>query len=68
MRLCGIGYYGENVAAVEYKLKRTRDAIKDQRRIKQLAGVEVYTPAEIRHSMPLLEMEESQLLEQLKQL
>ena len=38
------------------------------RRIKQLAGVADYSPDEIRQDVPLLEMENSQLLEQLKQL
>ena len=56
---------------MKYTLRRTRDAVKDQRRIKQLAGVEAYDPAETRHEgqdMPLLEMQESQLRELLKQL
>ena len=64
------GYYGEDVAAVKYTLRRTRDAIKDQRRIKQLAGVEAYDPAETTHGgqgMPL-EMEERHLLALLKQM
>ncbi len=62
------GYYGEDVAAVKYTLKRTRDDIKDQRCIKQLAGVQDYSPCEVRHSTPLLEMKESQLDDLLKQL
>ncbi len=62
------GYYGEDVAAVKYTLKRTRDDIKDQRCIKQLAGVQDYSPSEVRHSTPLLEMKESQLEDLLKQL
>ena len=66
--MCGAGYYGEDIAAVHYTLKRTRDEIKDQHRIKQLAGVEEYTPAEIRHGVPLLDMEDSQLTELLRQL
>ena len=64
----GTGYYGEDVAAVQYTLNRTRDAIKDQLRIKQLAGVEDYSPAEVRQDMPLLEMKDSQLLKLLNQL
>ena len=65
---CDAGYYGENVAAVEYTLKRTRDDIKDQCCIKQLAGVQEYSPSEVRHSTPLLEMKESQLDDLLKHL
>ena len=65
------GYYGEDVAAVKYTLRRTRDEVKDQRRIKQLAGVEAYDSAGTMHGgqgMPLLEMEESHLLALLKQI
>ena len=68
MGCAGAGYYGEDVAEVQYTLNRTRDALQDQLRIKQLAGVEKYIPAEIRQDVPLLEMEDSQLLEQLQQL
>ncbi len=64
----GTGYYGEDVAAVQYTLNRTRESVKNMRRIKQLAGVADYSPDEIRQDVPLLEMENSQLLEQLKQL
>ena len=64
----GTGYYGEDVSTVQYTLDRNRDALKDQHRIKQLAGVEEYTPAEIRQDVPLLEMEDSRLLELVQQL
>ena len=49
------------MAAAEYILERTRDQIEDQRRIRQLAGVEEYNETELRHIAPLLEMEDSQL-------
>ena len=65
--MCKAGYYGEDIAAVRYTLTRTRDEIEDQRRIKQLAGVEEYAPAEIRHGVPLLEIGDSHLSELLKQ-
>lgn len=44
-----------------YILERTRDQIEDQRRIRQLAGVEEYNESELRYTAPLLEMEDSQL-------
>lgn len=53
---------------MQYTLNRTRDEITDQHRIKQLAGVEEYPPAEVRHGVPLLDMGGSQLSELLKQL
>ena len=49
------------MAAAEYTLHRTRDQVEDQRRIRQLAGVEGYNKSELRHTTPLLEMEDSQL-------
>ena len=55
------GYYGEDVAAATFTLRRNRDEVDDQHRIRQLAGVEQYQALELRRSMPLLEMPENEL-------
>ena len=55
------GYYGEDVAAAAFTLRRNRDEVGDQRCIRQLAGVEQYEATELRSSMPLLEMPEDEI-------
>lgn len=53
---------------MQYTLNRNRDEVKNQHRIRQLAGVQEYSASEISHSTPLLEMEEGQLQGLLQQL